>query len=1050
MSGTITEIDQLRAGMTALEAQRAILGDATVESALGPMREKLTVLEAQSQAAQQRKQATVLFADVSGFTAMSETMDAENVAGVMNDLWALVDAAIVDHGGRIDKHIGDAVMALWGADVVREDDPERAVRAALAMQAAVAAFCTTHNAPLALRIGVNTGPVVIGAVGTTGEFTALGDTVNLASRLERAAPVEGVLIGYDTYRHVHGVFDLLPQEPLVVKGKTETVQTYVVLRAKPRAFHMTTRGVEGIETRMVGRDRELGMLRDAYADAVEGNEARLITVVGEAGVGKSRLLIEFNRWLPLSPERLYRGRATLNGRSVGFGLFRDLLASRFDILDSDSTVTAREKFRAGFSNVLEPDQADIVGRWLGFNFSSSDAVARLLVDSGFGETAHRYLFRAFRALAAAEPLVFMLEDIHWADDPSLDLAAQLVQTLGEARLLIIAAARPALYEHRPNWGEGDTAFRRINLPPLSKRATRTLVEEVVQRVDDIPDSLRALITDVAEGNPFYVEELVKMLIDQGIIERTLPNPLPQGEGTRSLSIQEGFGEGDRWHVLADKLAGLKVPPTLTALLQARLDGLPRSEREVLQRASVIGRQFWDDAVADLTQTPVNALRQELAAVRQRELIFRHERSAFAHAEEYVFKHSLLRDVAYETVLLRNRPAYHTRAARWLEEHAGERSGEFAGLIAEHYQQAGDVDRAVEYLMRFGQQVVDDTNPQGARPYLERALSLLRPVTDADDPRLTLLEYWLGKANAMLGDNAPAEELLRSSLERARRSGDAAHQASALTSLAVVFFLRGNYTAAQSLIEAALPLARTSPPAILARSLYILTWMSNLYDDYITEDAIRELLSLAAQGVPKAESWALSAQVSALVERGQFAPAINALEQQLARSRQSGNLAGEEGAIVSLGWAWLCAGDAQKALAYFEPALVFEREGGSKWRTSNGLVNLALAHARLSQRAAAATYLREGLSLAAAIDAGSVLLSGVVCYAMLLAKEGRAAEAATLLGVVATHPAAVTEKPLLSLFHADLGLSDEQMAAGLAAGAAMDFDAVVREILDARW
>jgi class 3 adenylate cyclase len=210
-----TEIDQLKTGMAALEAQRAILGDAIVDSALGPMREKLAALEAQSRADQQRKQATVLFADVSGFTAMSETMDAEEVAGVMNDLWAAVDRAITEQGGHIDKHIGDAVMALWGADTAREDDPERAVRAALAMQAAIGFFCETRGAALAMRIGINTGPVVLGAVGTTGEFTAMGDAVNLASRLEHAAPVGGVLIGHDTYRLVRGIFDVEPQAPLV-------------------------------------------------------------------------------------------------------------------------------------------------------------------------------------------------------------------------------------------------------------------------------------------------------------------------------------------------------------------------------------------------------------------------------------------------------------------------------------------------------------------------------------------------------------------------------------------------------------------------------------------------------------------------------------------------------------------------------------------------------------------------------------------------------------------------------------------------------------------
>ena len=207
---TEAEAADLRAAIAAFEAQRPILGDAVVEAALGPMREKLAALEAPAAPEQQRKQATILFADVSGFTALSETMDAELVADVMNDLWALVDQAIIDHGGRIDKHIGDAVMALWGTEAAREDDPEQAIRAALAMQAAVDAFCTTHSVPLAIRIGINTGPVLLGEMGTKGEYTAMGDAVNLASRLEHAAPVGSVLISHDTYRHVRGIFDVEP------------------------------------------------------------------------------------------------------------------------------------------------------------------------------------------------------------------------------------------------------------------------------------------------------------------------------------------------------------------------------------------------------------------------------------------------------------------------------------------------------------------------------------------------------------------------------------------------------------------------------------------------------------------------------------------------------------------------------------------------------------------------------------------------------------------------------------------------------------------------
>ena len=665
------EIDQLRAGMAALEAQRAIFGDSVVETMLGPLREKLAALEDAGRADQQRKQATVLFADVSGFTAMSETMDAEEVAGVMNDLWATVDRAITDQGGHIDKHIGDAVMAVWGADTAREDDPERAVRAALAMQAAITHFCETRGAKLAMRIGVNTGPVVLGAVGTTGEFTAMGDAVNLASRLEHAAPVGGVLIGHDTYRHVRGIFDVVAQAPMMVKGKAEPVQTYVVQRAKPRAFRMATRGVEGIETRMVGRDAELDTLKNAYLDAFESAETRVATIIGEAGVGKSRLLYEFDNWLELRPEHIFyfKGRATPNTQNVAYSLFRDLFANRFEILESDTIAVALDKFRQGMAGVLEPALADVVGHWLGFDFSSSEAVQHLLGGSGLMQTARAFLMRYFRALCVPSPLggglgrgsdvpeepspspshrvgdqsqsptVIFLEDIHWADDQSLDLAAYLAQAVPEAQLLVVAVTRPSLFERRPNWGEGQAAFCRIPLTPLSKRTSRALVDEILKRVDEVPDALRDLITDAAEGNPFYVEEMVKMLIEQGVIQRGGAgeqggrgdeNPLSGGSFSPAPTLPRSSALEEKWRVQTDKLATLKVPPTLTALLQARLDGLPRPEREALQRASVVGRLFWDDAVAELLEVEREAVGPTLEAVRGRELIFRREHSAFAY------------------------------------------------------------------------------------------------------------------------------------------------------------------------------------------------------------------------------------------------------------------------------------------------------------------------------------------------------------------------------------------------------------------------------------
>ena len=382
------ERDKLEQAITALEAQRAILGDAVVDASIAALQKQLAELEAAKPVTQQRKQVTVLFADVSGFTAMSETMDAEDVQETMNALWRKVDGAIVAHNGRIDKHIGDAVMALWGVDEAREDDPEQAIRAALAMQTAVRAFIGAQRAAplLQMRIGINTGSVLLGEVGTTAEFTAMGDTVNTASRLEHAAPVDGILISHDTYRHVRGVFDVELQEPLTVKGKMEPLQVYVVQQAKARAFRTHTRGVEGVETRMVGRDVEFERLKAVWQTAFTQSHTTLITITGEAGVGKSRLLYEFEQWVDLQAQQmaLLKGRCAEQTRGTPYFLLRDLIAAHFDIRESDGIEVVRRKFEAGVAEVLSDEtemKAHFLGQWLGFDFRHSSHVVTIGNDA---------------------------------------------------------------------------------------------------------------------------------------------------------------------------------------------------------------------------------------------------------------------------------------------------------------------------------------------------------------------------------------------------------------------------------------------------------------------------------------------------------------------------------------------------------------------------------------------------------------------------------------------------------------------------------------------
>lgn len=654
---------------------------------------------------EQLKQVTVLFADFHGLTPLLERLDAEEQSNIMRELWNRIDTAIMDDGGTVDRHMGEQVMALWGVKATREDDPEHAVSAALRMKREVSEFIrsrwaslceTDKDGGLMMRIGINTGHVLLGTVGTRKEFTATGAAVNVAHRLEQSAPVGSILISHDTYQHVRGLFDVQELELLNVKGRDEPARTYVVRQAKARAFRLRTRGVEGVETRMVGRDAELARLRDALQTVIEDRETQVVTILGDAGLGKSRLLYEFSNEVELLPARLniFNGRARQWTRGLPFSLVRDVFSFRFGIQESDSPAVARAKLERGILEVFGESEealmrAHFIGHLTGLDFSGSPYLVGILNDAKqVRGRAFHYAAEFFSLVATLSPTILYLEDLHWADDGSLDFLDHLSRTSGAVPLLALCFARPDLLERRPAWGEGLATHSRLNLLPLTRRESRHLVEEILRHAQSIPHVLRELVVSASEGNPFYLEELIKMLIDQKVI-------LPAA---------------DHWLIDSSRLVEVRVPPTLTGVLQARLDSLSPWERIVLQRASIIGREFWDGALllfaraaAGRGETGEGETRAALEALRRKELIYRREASAFTGTCEYVFKHALLRNVTYENVLKRERRRLHQETARWLIEQSGERVEEYVAVIAEHYELAGEPARAAEWYGRAGGQ-----------------------------------------------------------------------------------------------------------------------------------------------------------------------------------------------------------------------------------------------------------------------------------------------------------------------------------------------------------
>ncbi|MDZ7651371.1 MAG: adenylate/guanylate cyclase domain-containing protein [Burkholderiaceae bacterium] len=749
-----SEPQQLEHAIAAFEAQRPLLGEAMVDMAVAPLKAKLaallgTAVTPTPEPAQALKQVSILFLDVVGSTTLSQHLDPEAISAVMDDALSRGTTVVQAHRGKVLQYAGDNILAAFGADEAREDDAERAVHCGLALLALGNTLggevrAAHHHAGFNVRVGIHTGGVLLGG-GVDADGSIRGIAVNIAARMEQTAPTGALRISQDTYAQVRGLFEVDVQEPLAVKGVDAPVQSYLVNRPKPRQFRIGTRGIEGVATKMIGRDAELELLQTAFKRLFTDRQLAAVTVVAEAGIGKSRLLYEFEAWSETRPESffLFRGRATPATGTQAFGLLRDVLAWRFQINDDDSIEAARKKMEDGivplFLHDDGPDLAEghahLLGHLIGIEWRDSRHIKGILDDpKQIRNRAFHAAAQLFRRVSASDvstsgiragdtsaseinandgdPIVLQLDDLHWADNESLDFLNYLAEVNRDVPLLVLSFTRGTLYERKTDWliGEGRTQgiHQRIDLQPLNKGDSRELANELLKKLPEVPAALRELLISSAEGNPFYMEELLKMLIDQGAIQT-----------------------GEAWQVNAQQLLVIKVPPTLTGVLQARLDGLPAAEKRALQQASVVGAVFWDQALAAVEAQAA----AQLPALVQRELTLPRLDAPIDGLREYAFKHQVLHQVTYDTVLKRHKREGHARVAQWLAgltEQGSLRGGDFLGLAAEHYEWAGDGGNAAEFHARAAEQAGARLAHERVLAHVRRALALLGDAPVAQD------------------------------------------------------------------------------------------------------------------------------------------------------------------------------------------------------------------------------------------------------------------------------------------------------------------------------
>ena len=771
-------------------------------------------------AGESRRVVTIVFADMAGSTAMGERLDPEALRRVQARYFDEMTTVLERHGGTVEKYIGDAVMAVFGIPKLHEDDPLRAVRAAMEMQAALGRLNDDlerdYDVRIAIRIGVHTGEVV-SSEQHADQRLVTGDTVNVAARLEQAAGSGEVLLGEATYRLVRDAVRVEPVEPLELKGKSERVPAFRLIEVRA-----DTAGHERhLDSPMVGRTKELELFRRGLERARDERTAHLFTLLGPAGVGKSRLVREF--LAGTEGATVLRGRCLSYGEGITYYALGEIVRQAAGIDETSDAEIAMARLRALVSNADDGERiAQLVGGLFAWHESAGSE------DAAWG------VRKLFEHLAGERPLVVVFDDIHWGEPLLLDLIEHLADWTREAELMLVCVARPELLEIRPDWGGGKLNATSILLEPLASDDAGALLANLLGTTD-LPVAARDRILAAAEGNPLFVEEMVSMLIDDGL-----------------LRYEDGA-----WRAVHD-LADLTVPPTIQLLLAARLDRLDAEELAVIERGAVEGKVFHTGAVTSLAPEAMRThVRPRLLALARKELI-RPDRSEFAGEDAYRFRHLLIRDAAYQAMPKEQRAELHEGFARWLTQATGDKADDYAEILGYHLEQAyryrtelGPADQhsgalgqeAAHTLHRAADRARDRGDSIGTRSLLERtvalargrerlsavvdlgecleeqgrypqAVELLRPVAadpDAADEEALLIraEVFLVLSDSLSNPGfsmTHARERTSALLERARANRDERAIVATTTASAAFAFWDGHAAECRAIAETLLPVA----------------------------------------------------------------------------------------------------------------------------------------------------------------------------------------------------------------------------------------------------
>ena len=1009
-------IAPLQAAVAALEAQRAALGDAVVDRAMAPLRAQLDVVLGDLPR-QRLTHATVLFADVVGSTALAGQLDPEDMHEVLDGAMQRLTALVGRHGGRVLQYAGDSLLAVFGADRAQEDDAERAVRTGLAMLAEATRHADGVQRPhsvagFGLRVGVHVGPVLLGG-GVEGDASIRGYTVHIAARMEQTAPTGGLRISQDVFRQVRGAFEVEVQPPLRVKGATAPMTTYLVARALPDALRRTGRGVEGLTTPLVGRAAELALLADSHDAVAKTGRCRCTVLVGEAGVGKSRLLSEFMR-LVGSEARIWSARGQAQRLHHPYGLLREMFFGRAGIHNGDSQAQAQHKLAVALHGVFA-ERADehtaLLGQLLGLDYSASRHVrgiadqGRQVRDRGLHSAA---LWLAHAARADEAPLLLWLDDLHWADEASLDALKNLLPACADVPMLVLCASRDALWPDTTG-AAPPQVLQRLTLEPLDGAARAELADTLLGSLGAVlPPALRALVADTAGGNPFFMEELTQMLLDElaaGTSSTAPESPLPR-----------------------------RLPATVVGVIQARLDVLSPAERLTLQCASVIGAVFWDEVLCEMHAAAAGALPE----LQVQGLALPHSASSFEGTREFAFHHHLFHQATYDGVLRRHKTALHAQVAAWLDRHSAGRPGEWHAVIAAHLEQAGNHAAAAH---RWGL-AAEASVSRGALPttltQLDRALALCAPEDDRSRFPLLLARNW---ALHLLGDAAASEATLDTMAQIAQRLGDAEWLAVTANCRSRLLSMSGRARDALAAALQAIEVASGALPRTRAQAEFQTAVAHVALGEYAAALAhgaqALALLDAATDDAPANQRPAFLAIIGiACLHTHDRAGAVRHFRQALDLYRANGDVLAESATLGMLGDLSRTLGDHAQARSTLQAVLVLCQRLGNRRSQVYAHLNLSLVELNDGRLAEAQRHALDAEQLSQPVSdhrAHGVASTnrGHVCLAQGDASGARAAYADALQqleGLGATNTAL---EPLAGLAAAALASDETARAAGLA-------------------